>query len=200
MKKYLPFFLISGMLFLTFCGPSESEKREKEIQDSIRQADSIAALVVDAKSWDMFEAAFKDTASFNEKYANKKVNVSNLVLLQVWENKDVLQCYAYNPETMMLSNPSREGDPKQNLSKRQDLIQGNICPYNSDLKYQAYYFKLYFNEKQDDTKFKLIEITETKTDYIVNHPTIISISGDSVELIENSIIIKNCVLVDVNVK
>jgi hypothetical protein len=200
MKKILPFFLISSMLLLTFCGPSESEKREKQIQDSIKQADSIAALVIDVKGWDMFEAAFKDTAAFNEKYLNKKVNVSNLVLLQVWESKEVFQCYAYDPSTMMLSNPSREGDPKQNLSKRQDLIQGNICPYNSELKYQAFYFKLYFKEKQDDTKLKLIEITETKTDYIVNHPTIISISGDSVELVQNSIIIKNCVLVDVNVK
>jgi hypothetical protein len=47
MKKLFAMFVVAGMVAFVACGPSAEEKAEKARQDSIAQADSVAALAVE---------------------------------------------------------------------------------------------------------------------------------------------------------
>ena len=47
MKKLFAMFVVAGMVAFVACGPSAEENAEKARQDSIAQADSVAALAVE---------------------------------------------------------------------------------------------------------------------------------------------------------
>ena len=47
MRKLFAMFVVAGMVAFVACGPSAEEKAEKARQDSIAQADSVAALAVE---------------------------------------------------------------------------------------------------------------------------------------------------------
>ena len=48
MKRLFQLLVIAGMATFIACGPSAEQKAEKAKQDSIRKADSIAALMADS--------------------------------------------------------------------------------------------------------------------------------------------------------
>jgi len=48
MKRLFQLLVLAGLATFVACGPSAAEKAEKAKQDSIRKADSIAALMADS--------------------------------------------------------------------------------------------------------------------------------------------------------
>lgn len=193
--------MVVAAIFAAYsCGPSEKEIREKEIQDSIHKADSLAAIVVEAESWEIYQAGVNKPDEFKSKFENKKVLVRNLVVAYIWSGKDVIQCYAYNPTDKMLSNPSREGDPAKKLSKMLDVLQGVECAYNPDLGSFAWYFELHFEKPVEDPNVKSREVIEEPNGTITNYFSIITVKGDSLHMESNSFVLKNCEITNVNVK
>ncbi len=193
MRKFFALMMFTMIVVFSACGPTAEEQKEKARQDSIRQADSIAKLVVEAESYDVYLAGTKDTAAFKAKYAGKHVILKNLVVNGIWSDK-VVQCLAYSPSENMLSNPSREGDVAKKISKWQDLVQGTECKYNTDLVSFSWYFKLSFAAPIDASKLKERDLKEEKMTKICNYPTVLTIEGDSLSIESNNFILKNCVI------
>jgi hypothetical protein len=203
MKKIITILTMSCIVAFVACGPSAKEIKEKATQDSIRKADSIAKLVVEVESWEIYLAASKNEAEFKSKFENKKVRVKNLVVSSVWGSKQVIQCMAYSPGEMMVSNPSRDGDAKKKLTKIQDNVQGAVCKYNTDLISFSWYVKLNFKAPVDVAGIKDCEIKNEPSkfgakypDRYNNYPTILTVEGDSVAIVSNEIVMKNCVIID----
>ena len=200
MKKLFTLMLLTGIMIFTACGPSDKEIKEKAIQDSVRKADSIAKIIIEAESWDVYLAGKNNEAEFKSKYTNKKLLLKNLVINGIWSSKKVMQCLAYSPSEMMVSNPSKEGDSKKKISKWQDLVQKEVCKYNTDLKSFSYYFELHFDSPADVTGLKERDLKEEGDSRICNYATILTVEGDSLIAEGNNFKLLNCVIKDKNTK
>jgi hypothetical protein len=189
--------LISAMMTFIACGPSAKEIKEKAIKDSIQKADSIASLIVNAESWDVFKSGKNNEAEFKTKYAGKKLLLKNLVINSIWSSNKVIQCLAYSPTELMVSNPSKEGDAKKKISKWEDFVQNNACKFNTELVSFAYYFELHFNTPADVSGLKGRDLKEEPNKFQCNYPSIITIEGDSLALTSNNFVLRNCVIKEV---
>jgi hypothetical protein len=200
MKKIFTWMLMAGFLAFTACGPSEQELREKAVKDSIRVADSLAALVVEAESWAVYKTGKDDQAGFKANYEGRKVLLKNLVVNGIWSGNEVIQCLAWSPSEMMVSNPSKEGDPKKKISRWEDSVQGGLCKFNTDLVSFAWYFKLVFKEPVDVSNIKPRDLKEEPGKYFCNYPTVLSVEGDSLMIESNQFVLKNCVIKEISTK
>ncbi len=197
MKKIIFLFLASSLFLISACGLSAKEKKEKFTNDSITKADSIAKSIVAVESWDFYLTAKKDTNAFKNKYAHKKLILSNLVLENIWSSKKILQCLAYSPKDSIVSSPSRDAVKKLKLDKSQTIVQGITGKYYPE---GPYYIELHFNTPVDIATLKECFVKEESKVKFWNYYTILTVEGDSAYIRSNSYVINNCVIKENNTK